>query len=96
VSAKYSSATGPVGNVRVTQGHVQAVVPEQGADRLEAHAAVDGLGREGLADLVGVDVPDAGGGGGLVPVGGDAVAVRRLTVSRGSRRGFSGWTWRVR
>jgi hypothetical protein len=35
-------------------------VPEQGCDGLEAHAPVDRLGRERVAQLVGVDVADTG------------------------------------
>ncbi|HVA75733.1 MAG TPA: hypothetical protein VNF71_14330, partial [Acidimicrobiales bacterium] len=34
-------------------------MPEQGGDGFEAHASVDGLGGQGVAQLVGVD-PDAG------------------------------------
>ena len=33
---------------------------EQSGDRVDAHAPVDGLGGEGVAELVGGDVPDAG------------------------------------
>ena len=46
------------------------VVAEQRGDRLEGHAAVDGLGGQGVAQLVGVDVPEPGGGGGFVQVAG--------------------------
>ena len=65
---------GAVGDLRVAQGHVHRVVPEQRGDRLQAHAPVDGLGGEGVAHLVGVDVPEPGRFGGLVEVAGDAVA----------------------
>ena len=40
-------------------------MPEEGRYRFEAHATVDRLGGEGVPQLVGVDVPDAGGGRGL-------------------------------
>jgi hypothetical protein len=49
---------GFVGDPGVDQGHGHRLVPEQRGDRLEGHAAVDGLGREGVPELVGVDVPD--------------------------------------
>lgn len=39
---------------------------EQRGDGLQAHAAVDRLGGQCVAQLVRVDVPDPGGGGGLV------------------------------
>jgi hypothetical protein len=41
-------------------------VAEHGADRLQAHAAVDGLGGQGVPQLMRVDVRKAGGGSGLV------------------------------
>ena len=34
---------------------------EHGRDRFEAHPTVDRLGREGVSELVGVDVAEAGG-----------------------------------
>ena len=44
-------------------------MPQERGDRFEGHAAVDRLGREGVAELVGVDVTDPGGcGGGLYGV----------------------------
>ena len=50
----------PVGDAGVGQGHLHRAVPEQRGDRFEAHPAVDGLGGEGVAELVGVHVADAG------------------------------------
>ena len=44
----------PVGDAGVGQGHLHGAVPEEGGDGFEAHAAVDGLGGEGVAELVGV------------------------------------------
>ena len=50
-------------------------MPEEGGDRFEAHAAVDRLGGEGVAQLVGVDVADPG-------VAGDAARRCGATVRR--------------
>ena len=50
----------PVGDAGVGEGHLHGAVPEQGGDGFESHAAVDGLGGQGVAQLVRVDV-DAGG-----------------------------------
>ena len=44
----------------VGEGHPHRAVAEERGDGLEAHASVDGLGGEGMAELVGVDVADAG------------------------------------
>ena len=48
---------------------------EERGDGFEAHASVDGLGGEGVAELVGVDCSEAGsgGGGGDDAVNGSAV-----------------------
>ena len=56
---------GSVGDPGVDQGHGHGLVPEQRGDRLEAHAAVDGLGRQGVPELVGwtCPIPAAVGGG---------------------------------
>ena len=40
----------------VGEGHVHRAVTEQRGDRFESHAAVDRLGREGVAQLVGMDL----------------------------------------
>jgi len=42
---------------------LREVWPSSG-DGFQAPAAVDGLGGQGVAELVGVDVADPGGGGG--------------------------------
>lgn len=68
---------------------------EERSDGLEAHAAVDGLGGEGVAELVGVDVSDAGAGGGGGDVAVDGAPVEWLAVvafdeSPGSGRSASG------
>ena len=55
-------------------------MPEHRGDRLQAHAAVDGLGGQRVPELVGVDVGQPGGGAGLVDVAGDGVPVGRLAV----------------
>jgi hypothetical protein len=50
---------GAVGDAGVDHGHPQRLVSEQGRDGLDAHAPVDGLGRERVAKLVGRGAPDA-------------------------------------
>jgi len=55
-----------VGDPGVHRGHRQVVMAEQGGDGFEAHAAVDGLGGQGVAQLVGVHVTDPGSGGGFL------------------------------
>ena len=57
---------GAVGDPGVTQGHVQAAVAKHRGDCLQGHAAVDGLGGQGVPQLVGVDVAEPCGGAGLV------------------------------
>jgi hypothetical protein len=47
-------------------------VAEQGGDGVEGHAPVDGLGRQGVTQLVGGDVADAGLVGEAVQRGGYA------------------------
>ena len=44
---------GPVGDAGVDEGHPKCLVSQHGGDRFEAHAPVDGLGREGVTELVG-------------------------------------------
>ena len=44
----------PVGDAGVDEGHLEGAVSEERGDRFEAHAPVDGLGGEGVAELVGV------------------------------------------
>lgn len=55
-----------VGDAGVREGHLHGAMAEERGDRFEAHASVDGLGSQGVAELVGMDVADAGlaGGGG--------------------------------
>ncbi len=53
---------------------------EHGGDRFEAHAAVDGLGGEGVAELVGVDVADPGGLRDPVDDAGNDVAIEASAV----------------
>jgi hypothetical protein len=40
-------------------------MPEESGDRFQAHSAVDRLRGQGVAELVGMDVSGAGGGGAL-------------------------------
>jgi hypothetical protein len=51
---------GAVGDAGVGHGHLEGFVAEEGGDGFEAHTPVDGLGGEGVAELVGVDVADSG------------------------------------
>jgi hypothetical protein len=69
-----------VGDERVDEGHLHVAVAEHGGHRLEAHAAVDGLGGEGVAELVGVDVADPGVAGHAFDDAEDHVAVQRAAV----------------
>ena len=55
-------------------------MPEQCGNRLEAHAAVDGLGGQGVAQLVGVDVTDPGPLGHTGDVALDGAPVEWLPV----------------
>jgi hypothetical protein len=54
-------------------------VPEEGGDRFEAHAAVDRLGGQGVAQLVGVDT-DAGVAGNSADDSSDKVTVEGAAV----------------
>ena len=71
---------GAVGNLGVAKGHVHAVVAEHRGDGFQTHAPVGGLGGQGVAHLVGVDVADPGGRRGQVEQPGDGVAVQRGAV----------------
>ena len=53
---------------------------EQDRDRVEAHAPVDRLGSQGVAQLMGGDVADAGGVGSVPQGFGDAVVADRPVV----------------
>ena len=55
-------------------------MPEQCGDRLEAHAPVDGLGGQRVAQLVRMDVADAGPLGHRGDVALDGAPVERLAV----------------
>jgi len=54
---------GLVGDAGVDHGHCEGLVAEERGDRVDAHASVDGLGGEGVSQLVWGDVADAGVGG---------------------------------
>jgi hypothetical protein len=69
-----------VGDAGVDECHLEGAVTEQGGDGFEAHAAVDGLGGEGVAELVGVHVVDAGGPADATDDAADLVAVDRPAV----------------
>ena len=71
---------GAVGDLGVAQCHVHAAVAQHRCDRLQAHAAVDRLGGQGVAQLVGMDVRQSGGGAGLVDEPGDGVPVQGSPV----------------
>jgi hypothetical protein len=48
---------GPVGDAGIDQRHGDRLVAEEGGDRLEAHAAVDAVGGQGVPRLVGWTCP---------------------------------------
>ncbi|MEZ5297620.1 MAG: hypothetical protein R2697_15500 [Ilumatobacteraceae bacterium] len=66
---------GLVGDACVDERHAQGLVAQHRSDRFEAHAAVDGLGRERVTELMGVDVADPGCFRDPVQDAGDDVAV---------------------
>ena len=49
-----------IGDLGVGESHLHRAVPEEGGDGFKSHAAVDGLGGEGVTQLVRVHVADAG------------------------------------
>jgi hypothetical protein len=63
---------GLVGDARIDHGHGEGLVAEQGGNGVEAHPAVDGLGGQGMAELVRGDVADARFGAEAAQGGGDA------------------------
>ena len=69
---------------------------EQGRDGFQAHAAVDGLGGQGVPQLVRVDMWQARGGAGAVDHAGDGMAVERAAVLPGSSSEWPGGTWAAR
>ena len=77
---------GAVGDFGVAQGHVQAAVSQQRGDGFEGHAAVDGLGGQGVPQLVGMDVGQPGGAAGAVDQPGDAVPVERAAALVGQQQ----------
>jgi len=58
----------------------------QGGDRLQAHPAVDRLGRQSMPELVGMNMRQPGGGASLIDVAGDGVPVSRLAVFAGQQQ----------
>jgi len=67
----------PVRHAGVDRRHLEAAVPEQLTDGLQAHPTVEGLGGQGVAQLVGMDMADAGGLCGAPDHPGDHVPVER-------------------
>ncbi len=63
---------------------------EHRGDGLQGHAAVDGLGGQGVAQLVGVDVPLTCRGPGLVDEPGHGVPVQGLAVLVGDEQLVAG------
>ena len=76
---------GAVRDAGIGHGHPHRPVAEEGGDRLQAHAPVDGLGGQGVAELVGVDVSDARPLGHRRHIAVDGPAVEGLAVVRGPR-----------
>jgi len=70
----------PVGDLGVDQGHLHFLVAEQGGDGLQPHAAVDGLGSQGVAEPVGVHARNARGGGDAAHDPADDVPVQDAAV----------------
>ena len=63
---------------------------EHRGDGFQAHAPVDGLGGQGVPQLVGVDVAQPGRGAGFVDEAGDRVPVHRAAVLPGQEQGVRG------
>ena len=87
---------GAVGDLGVAQGHVHAAVAEHRGDRFQGHAAVDGLGGQGVPQLVGMDVRQSGGAGDPVQDPGDRVPVQSSAVLPGQQQRMVGGTWAAR
>ena len=64
----------------IGQRHAHGAVTEQSGNGLEAHAPVDHSGGECVAELVGMDVTDAGTLGHPIDVAMDGAAVKGLAV----------------
>jgi hypothetical protein len=73
---------GLVSDSGIDQGHAQCFVSQHGGDGFEAHAPLDGLGSEGVPQLVGVHVPDPGSLGDPAEYSGDLVPVQRPASPR--------------
>ena len=71
---------GAVGDAGVNHGHPHRSVSEQGGDRFEGHAPVDGLGGQRVSEVMGGDVADAGGVGGFGDGSVDALLADRPAV----------------
>jgi hypothetical protein len=67
-----------VGDLRVAARHVQGPMPEQGGDDVDGHAAIDGLGGEGVAQPMRVNgAGDPGSSGDALDPAVDGVTVQR-------------------
>jgi len=71
---------GPVGDPGVDEGHLEVLVTQEGGDGFEAHSPVDGLGAEGVTQLVGVDMADPGSFGDPANHPGDPMPVNGADV----------------
>jgi hypothetical protein len=71
---------GAVGDAGVAGGHLQGLVSQQGGHRFEAHPAVDGLGAQGVAQPVRMDVSHPGLFGHPVEHAGNGVAVQHRAL----------------
>jgi hypothetical protein len=76
-----------VRDARVDHRHGERLVAEQRGDGVEAHAPVDRLGGQGVAELVGGDVPDPGFVAELARGGGDPQRGDGAVVTRAPRSG---------
>jgi hypothetical protein len=73
-------SNGLVSNPGVDKCHAQRLVAQEGCDCFEAHVSVDGLGCEGVTELVWVHMTDACNLGYPADDAGDLVPVQRFTV----------------
>ena len=60
VDAAAGSATQLQANSSLGLDRITHIMAEQRGNSVEAHAPIDGLGRQGVTKLVGGDVPNAG------------------------------------
>ncbi len=72
-----------VGDLRVDQRHLHLLVAGQGGDGFQSHAAVDGLGGQGVPQPVRVHAGDAGGPADAVHDPPDQVPVQGAAVAGG-------------